>query len=256
MEGPSRNLDSTKPQKIRDRYGIDTLNKGFYKKNGKKRSEEEYVLSPVRGAVMFSVLFFYWELITMLFTHGNAGGNVIYLLESSVIAGMVLSIVSGIFPNATVNYVISTILKIGAAGLFVIQILYYHIEGRFFSVMHSDLSGYQFGKDILPAMMACLLEILLILLPLLLSVILYVWFYRLGEDILGYRRRNGMCYVLVVLIGILAYAGLILTVRFNDNTKTPVYEIYQSRDADYNEKVANFGVLTSVSKDVIQEIFQ
>lgn len=254
METPKRNLDSTKPQRISDRYGVNTLNKGFYRRNGRQTRNDEAWLSPVRGLFLCSALFFYWEILTNMFTVKNIGGNIVYLAASSVLAAMVVSLISGIFENIIANYVISFIVKLIICVLFMCELTIFDISSSFFG-MSSDISKYSFSGDVLPALARIWWQLLLMILPLIVSVVVYVLFIRIEEDILGYSRRNLINYGVVVLVAVIAYAGLILSVDAFDSNETPVSSVYNYDGDNYDESVSDFGIMTSMVHDAKWFIF-
>lgn len=254
MEGPKRNLESTKPQRIGDRYGVNTLNKGFYKRNGKQRRDDEQLISSVRGLFLTSALFFYWELLVAVVSGGGIGKNLVYMLLSSVFAAMLVSLVSGIFENTLINFLISYLIKAGVCVVFMAEIIVKDMTGAFFAYS-TDLSEYS-SSQFFTALSHVWWKLVLVAVPMIIIPVVYTLYRRIEVDILGYARRSVVNYVIVVLVAVLAYFGLMLLVDVCDSEKTPVYSVLHDRTTDFDEKAEEFGIITSVAQDVKRSLFE
>ncbi len=253
METPKRNLDYTKPTNIDSRFARNTLNKGFFNKKGRKAEERE-LISPLRGLLLTSALIFYWEMIVEFFGARNIGMNLTYIVCSSVIASSVISIFSGIFKQTYINFIVSTVLKSVLAALFIMEVIYFDISGTYFGI-DSYISKYSLKEDWLVGFFDSWLAVILIILPLIISVVFFVLYYRIEEDIFGYSKRSIVNYVIVVLVGVLFYGMLIFFIRYDDSESRPIYDVYSQKTYDYTESTNDFGVLTTFAHSIKWSIF-
>ncbi|MBE5927119.1 MAG: hypothetical protein E7270_09180 [Lachnospiraceae bacterium] len=244
-----RNHDSTKPIINNKKYGFDTINKGFFKRNDEKRNDEQYRLSAVRGLVLTSLFVFYLEVLTGLVCGGIKPVNMLYYFLTAGVVSAAISVISCIFKNRVVNYIISCVTKLFICFIYVGQVIYYEANGmfsdRFLSVIYMD------GKDVINALANKWWCVLLMLLPLAISVVIFVVFNRIDEDILGYSRRTVISYIFTILIGILAFTLFELSVQLMDTDNAPVFSIYLEEN-NHNEYIENFGISSYIIRDLLK----
>lgn len=243
-----RNLDSTKPIINNKKYGYDTINKGFFKRNDEKRSDEQYRIGLVRGLILFICVIVYWEILLGIVCSGMKMNNILYYLLSAGIVSSVVSIFSCIFKNRIINYFISIIIKILICFIYVGQGLWYEINGTVSDRIFSAI--YMSKNDIFHALAAKWWWVILMILPFAISVALFVIFNRIDEDILGYAKRTVAGYILMILVGVLSFSLFKLSVQLMDTDDSPVYSIYLETD-NYSEYIDNFGM----SSYAIRSIF-
>lgn len=243
-----RNLDSTKPVINHKKYGFDTINKGFFKRNDEKRNDEQYRLGLTRGLVFSLCLIVYWEILLSIVCDGITTGNVLFYFLSAGALAVIVSVFSCIFKNRIVNYAISFVIKLLICFIYVGQGFYYDINKAFSDKLFSVV--YMNGNDVVKALIAKWWWVILMILPLVISVVIFVIFHRIDEDILGYARRTVVGYIFVILIGVLSFSLFELSVQLIDTDENPVYSIYLE-NGNYNEYVDNFGL----SSYVIRSIF-
>ena len=245
-----RNLDSTKPVISNRKYGFDTINKGFFKRNDEKRSDEQYRIGLVRGLILSICLILYWEILLGVVCDGTKIDNVLYYFLSAGVIASVVSVLSCVLKNIKVNYIISVIIKMFICFIYVGQGLWYEVNGTFsnkiFSVMHMDKS------DILQALTAKWWWVILMILPFVISIAIFVIFNRIDEDILGYARRTVAGYIFVILIGVLTFSLFELSVQLMDTDNNPVYSIYLETD-NYNDYIDNFGLSSYVVRGIFDK---
>ncbi len=242
-----RNLDSTKPIINNKKYGFDTINKGFFKRNDEKRNDEQYRLGRIRGLILSILLVVYWELLVGIVCYGIELNNVMYYFLSAGIIASVVSIVSCIFKCRILNYVISFIVKLAICLVYVGQVLYYDINGMFsdkiFSIIHMD------STDIIKSLTSKWWCVILMIIPFIISIILFFMYNRIEEDILGYAGRTVAGYIFIVLIAVLSFSLFKLSVQLNDTDYNPVYSIYLEEN-NHNEYIDNFGLSSYVIRGI------
>lgn len=243
-----RNLNSTKPIIKNKKYGFDTINKGFFKRNDEKRNDEQYRLSAIRGLVLTSLFVFYLEILTGLVCGGVKPANMLYYFLTAGVVSAVICIVSCIFRNRVVNYSISALAKLFICFIYAGQVIYYEANGvfsdRFLSIVYMN------GKDVLNALVGRWWCLLLIVLPLVISVVIFLVFNRIDEDILGYSKRTVISYIFTILIGVLAFTLFELSVQLMDTDEDPVFSIYLEEN-NHNEYIEHFGVSSYILRDLV-----
>lgn len=242
-----RNLDSTKPIINNKKYGYDTINKGFFKRNDEKRNDEQYRLGAIRGLVLTSLLVFYFEVLTGVVCGGIEHSNLLFYILNAGVVASVISVISCIFKNRIINYIISFAAKAIICFVYAGQVLFYDINGTFSDKLLSVT--YMNGKDIVNALIHKWWCIILLLLPLVISVVVFVVYNRINEDVLGYARRTVAGYIFIILFGILSFSLFKLSVQLCDTDENPVYSIYLEKD-NYNAYIDDFGYMSYVIRGI------
>lgn len=245
-----RNLDSTKPIINNKKYGFDTINKGFFKRNDEKRNDEQYRIGLIRDLILSLLLVIYWELLVGIVCDGIELNNVMYYFLSAGVIASVVSIISCIFKSRVINYIISFIVKMAICFVYAGQILYYEINNTFSDKIFSAL--YMEGAQIIKALALKWWCVLLMIIPFIISIIFFVMYNRIEEDILGYAKRTVAGYIFVILIGVLSFSLFKLSVQLNDTDDNPVYSIYLEEN-NHDEYIGNFGLSSYVVRGIFDK---
>ena len=183
------------------------------------------------------------EIVAHAFLFGfTLESYILNLLISSLIAGGLISLISGLFKGKA-RKVVTAILLFIAALLFCLMLVYYHIFQSFFMWNTLGFAGdvMSFYREAFVGIKECWLQILLMFLP----FILYVIFFRKIDP-----NMNKKTILISLLVTLLAIEGMIFNLSLEKN-KTYWVDMHYDATSTYYQ----YGINAGSAIDIIQTIF-
>ena len=207
-------------------------------------------LSPMQMVLLFSVIVVYLEIVFKLATVGGLFGmSFIYTALFSIVYGSIGYMLSSIFKNKKLNFIVSNVWMILTALLYIAQFLIYKQFKQFYDLnTMTGGAGDMFTSYFKELLVLIFLKggifiMLLMAVPVILNI-------RFGRKFINFSRTPSRIKVLTLSLGLLSHILAILLVLVHP-VNGPVYH----SQYDYQSAVSNFGLVTGLRLDVQKAIF-
>lgn len=200
--------------------------------------------------LLFPIVFTYFEIVFALSTAGSIFKlSTIYILLFSVAYGGIAYLLTTLFENKKVNYIITAVLL----GLAALPYLIEYFTNKFFKIFYDvntivgGAGGVlgDFTKELFQLVFSLdgIFKLFLYFLP----VVLYVWFVKV---IIPAKQSTAIKRGIVAGATAFCYFLSILLISFNK-----VYSPMFSKEYNFQNAVPNFGLTTAVGLDLKNFIF-
>lgn len=207
-------------------------------------------LSPMLMVLCFGIAVLYLEFIFSAFTTGGIfNGGFVYTALFSIVYGIVGYMLSSIFKNKKINFVISNVWLGVTTVLYIVQFLIYKQFKQFY-----DLNTMTGGAgDMFTSYFKELLVLIFLRGGIFIMALLAVPFVlnlRFGKLFINFSRTPARIKVLSAALGLLCHILTILLI-FMHPANGPVY----NSQYNYQSAVSTFGMVTGLRLDIQKTIF-
>ena len=214
------------------------------------RKRKQKQTSPLVMIGVYSLVIFYLECVFSLTTAGSIFGmNLLFVMLFSIAYGTIGYLLSTLFKNKKVNFIISNVWLIASAVLYIVQFLIYKQFKLFYDIdTMSGGAGDMFTSYFKELLVLIFLRggIFIMLLMALPAVANILW----GRKVIKFGRTPMRIKILSVCTAVLCHI-LVLLLIFIHPVYRPMYKsLYNFQDA-----VSNFGLVTGMRLDVQKQLF-
>ena len=207
-------------------------------------------LSPIVMVVCFGLVVLYLEFVFSLSTVGGIFGiSFLYTALFSIVYGIIGYMLSSIFKNRKINFVISNVWLGATTILYIVQYLIYKQFKQFY-----DLNTMTGGAgDMFTSYFKELLVLIFLrggIFIMLLMAAPFVLNLRYGRKIINFSRTPMRIKILAASLGLMCHILAILLVLVHP-VNGPVY----NSQYNYQSAVSNFGLVTGLRLDIQKSIF-
>lgn len=207
-------------------------------------------LSPMLMVMCFGAVVLYLEFVFSLATVGGIFGiSFLYTALFSIVYGIIGYMLSSIFKNRNINFVISNVWLGATTILYIVQYLIYKQFKQFY-----DLNTMTGGAgDMFTSYFKELLVLIFLrggIFIMLLMAAPFVLNLRYGRKFINFNRTPARIKTLAASLGLLCHVLAILLVLVHP-VNGPVYH----SQYNYQSAVSNFGLVTGLRLDIQKAIF-
>lgn len=213
------------------------------------RNRKKKQRSPLQMVLFYSLTLVYLEIVFKLSTVGGLFKiGFLYMLLFSVAFGSIGYLLSSLFKNKMINFIISNIWLISITLLYIVQYLVYKQFKQFYDLnTMTGGAGDMFSSYLKELFTLIFIKggifiMLLMALPTILNI-------RFGRKFINFSRTHPRVKVLTLCLGLLSHILAILLVLVH-----PVNGLVYNKQYDYQSAVSNFGLLTGLRLDVQKEL--
>lgn len=207
-------------------------------------------LSPILMVLCFGLVVLYLEFVFSAATAGGLfSGGFVYTALFSIVYGIVGYMLSSIFKNKKINFVISNVWLAATTILYIVQFLIYKQFKQFY-----DLNTMTGGAgDMFTSYFKELLVLIFLrggIFIMLLMAAPFVLNLRFGRNIINFSRTPTRIKILAASLGLLCHILAILLVLVHPVNGPVYYSQY-----NYQSAVSSFGLVTGMRLEVQRAIF-
>lgn len=215
-----------------------------------RRTRKKRQLSPIVMVLLFGISVLYLEIVFNTATVGGLFKNGFwYAVLFSMVYGIVGYLLSSIFKNKTVNFVISNIWLCATAILYIVQFLIYKQFKQFYDI--NTMSGG--AGDMFTSYFKELLVLIFLrggIFVMALMAVPFVLNLKFGKNFINFSRTPVRIKILAGSLALLCHVVAMLIVLVH-----PVNGLVYNKQYNFQEAVTTFGLVTGMRLDVQNTIF-